>query len=365
MNTNSANNLFAEALSIRPTRDFDSPPPSGSPNRPAAGPRVELPQPSAEVIICNGQTKVVHHSPFVQSASAGNEGDGHVSSDGRFLTARHQFGGTQTGAEIGPESLIYIGGRQTTVKSAVAAGFMFHDGTHYRMTGMGNGAANAAPSPLIDSHLQGAQRQLAARQEELMRRQEAEQQQREAEERAADLAPLDNTEVEGAIARVANSVPADIQLRAIANIAEAVTTKGEEGLAEVLNYEQCARIADYLGVEPNAAEETVGRIVSGFAEQAHGVFANLGLDSDEVLEHYRSNAPHKLVEAIKTKRRTDPCAVTSNWQRTTSSRWGGRIRRQSLTPTLAMAPPRLSSPTTARSSSRCPAESSPPGQTSS
>lgn len=222
----------------------------------------------------DSQTGVVSSS---RSATySATEMYGELAANGGIVaTAHNSTGRPLSPDQITEESIVFVGGREVSVRSALGAGYLVRD-SEGNLHEPGR-SPNVAPTE-------------DARRSSSDPGDEQEEEQPNQGPLPEDLEPTGNEEVESIIDEVAAAAPQQ----------EVVETIMAAANGEDLPEQSFNRIADSMGMSRDEALTQYESIREAFTEQAgQAVHEATGLDPEVVFEWARENAKQDLAEAIR------------------------------------------------------------------
>lgn len=187
---------------------------------------------------------------------------------------------TKTGMPISPDritddSIVYVKGREVSVRSALSAGYLVRD-----------------PDGTLREPGQGPQNRNTSQSRSEPTDQAYEEERPDLGPSEEDLEGLGDDHLEGLISSVAEAAPQ----QDVVSVINAVSS-GEELPGQAFN-----QIADSMGLSRDEAMEQYETIRSAFEEQAYrAVEETTGIDAEAVFEWARENAPSDLTKAIRSQ----------------------------------------------------------------
>lgn len=203
-----------------------------------------------------------------------------VNSDlaGKPVTGKNSFGRNLSGSELKADSIIDVGGLQTTLAAAKAAGLVVEvNGQHYY--------AGAAPRPFADpSHANNAPRV-----EENDGAQKQQQQQDDISPELAADQELQAATFDPQAGAVLAEVGDKLQSGEIQSVTRDLVEQGS------LTPEAINLVAQRLGVTPEEAAAKANTVHAAYLQQANTA---VGPVADAVFDYARTTAPQALKDAI-------------------------------------------------------------------
>jgi hypothetical protein len=186
---------------------------------------------------------------------------------GTITQGRSSSGSPIYGGAINGNSIINVGGGETTVKAARAAGLVI---------------ANADGSFSMVS---------AATRAQVQQQKQADQDKARAEAQAEELGEVEIVapQIEGTISTFANSVSPSTVMGAVLDMSNGVDVRDSHII----------HAASEMGIEPTQVRGMVEQVRSAFEAQARATVEKTGLTSDEVFAWANEHKPELMKEAIR------------------------------------------------------------------